>query len=76
MVIICRGYTFTRAKPVYVDINLNDFNMDIKEIEKKLPKTKAILSVSLFGYPCQIDEIKNCKKKVLLLLKTSSKFWF
>ena len=23
------------AKPVYVDINLNDFNMDIKEIEKK-----------------------------------------
>ena len=63
------------AKPVYVDINLNDFNMDIKEIEKKITKkTKAILSVSLFGYPCQIDEIKKiAKKKVLLLLKTQPK---
>ena len=62
------------AKPVYVDINLNDFNMDIKEIEKKITKkTKAILSVSLFGYPCQIDEIKKiAKKKGITLIEDSA----
>ena len=48
MVIICRGYTFTRSKPVYVDINLNDFNMDIKEIEKKLPKKLKQFYLSLY----------------------------
>ena len=57
------------AKPVYVDINLNDFNLNINEIKKKITKkTKAILSVSLFGYPCQIDKIKEIAKKNNIIL--------
>ena len=38
MVIICRVILLLGAKPVYVDINLNDFNMDIKEIKKNYQK--------------------------------------
>jgi UDP-2-acetamido-2-deoxy-ribo-hexuluronate aminotransferase len=38
------------ATPVFVDIDLNTYNIDITQIENAItPKTKAILAVSLFG---------------------------
>ncbi len=38
------------AKPVYVDIDPSDFNLDVSLIESKItPKTKAILPVHLYG---------------------------
>lgn len=52
------------AKPVFVDINPDTFNIDYKEIEKKItPKTKAIIPVHLYGQPCEMDKIMEIAKK-------------
>jgi perosamine synthetase len=48
------------AKPVFIDIDLNTFNIDPKLIKKKLTKkTKAIIPVHLFGLCADIDAIKQ-----------------
>ena len=48
------------AKPILADIDPETFNIDPKNIEKKITeKTKAILIVHLAGLPC--DLIKNLK---------------
>jgi len=52
------------AKPVFVDIDPNTFNMDVNEIEKRItPKTKAILPVHLYGQPADMDKILEIAKK-------------
>lgn len=52
------------AKPVFVDVDKHDWNIDPKEIEKKITKkTKAIVPVHLHGRPCNMDEIMKIAKK-------------
>lgn len=46
------------AKPVFVDVNANDFNINVANIEKAITsKTKVIMPVDFAGYPCDYDEI-------------------
>jgi UDP-2-acetamido-2-deoxy-ribo-hexuluronate aminotransferase len=46
------------AQPVFVDIEPDTCNIDAKLIEAKITtKTKAILPVSLYGQPADMDEI-------------------
>jgi perosamine synthetase len=48
------------AKPVFVDVSVNDFNIDPLKIKAKItPRTKAIIAVHLFGYPADIDAIRE-----------------
>ncbi len=48
------------AKPVFVDIDEKSYNIDPDKIEKAItPKTKAIISVSLYGQPADIDKINQ-----------------
>jgi perosamine synthetase len=55
---------FERAKPVFVDIKRGDYNLDETKIEEKITaKTKAILPVHVFGYPCNMGKISNIAKK-------------
>lgn len=50
--------------PIFVDINPNDFNIDVEKIEEKITsKTKAILAVHCFGYPCNVKRIKEIAVK-------------
>ena len=52
------------AKPVFVDIDENTFNIDHKKIEEKInDNTKAILIVSLYGQIPDIDEINIIAEK-------------
>lgn len=52
------------AKPVFADVCLDTYNIDPKEIEKKITdRTKAIIPVHIFGNPCNMDEIMNIAKK-------------
>ncbi len=52
------------AKPVFVDIKEETFNINYKLIEEKITeKTKAIIPVSLFGQIPEIDEINKIAKK-------------
>ncbi len=49
-----------KARPVFVDIEPDTFNIDAKLIEAAITKnTKAIIPVSLFGQPADIDHIQN-----------------
>jgi dTDP-4-amino-4,6-dideoxygalactose transaminase len=46
------------AKPVMVDINKEDFNISVAAIRKAItPRTKAIMSVDLGGFPCDYHDI-------------------
>lgn len=55
---------FLKAKPVFVDIDEKTYNIDPKKIEEKITsKTKAIMPVSLYGQPCDMDEINQIAKK-------------
>ncbi|MBU1026857.1 MAG: DegT/DnrJ/EryC1/StrS family aminotransferase [Candidatus Margulisbacteria bacterium] len=52
------------AKPVFVDIDPQTFNLDVSKIEEKLSgKTKAILPVHLYGLSCEMDKIMALAKK-------------
>ena len=58
-----------RCKPVFVDINNNNFNIDVKKIREKItPKTKAIMAVHCFGLPCDVEEIAKIAKENNLLV--------
>src|SRR3989338_1063876 len=47
------------AKPVFVDIEDETFNMNTEQIEEKITKkTKAILPVDLYGHPYDYDVVK------------------
>ena len=59
----------TGAKPVLADIDPNTFNIDPREIEKKITKkTKAILIVHFAGLPCDMEKILKITKKYKLKL--------
>src|SRR5438477_7092335 len=46
------------ATPVFVDVNSNDFNINLAAIEKAITsKTKVIMPVDFAGYPCDYNEI-------------------
>lgn len=46
------------AKPVFVDIREDDFNIDVEALEKKIsPTTKAIMPVHLFGQSADMDPL-------------------
>ncbi|MGE0561439.1 MAG: DegT/DnrJ/EryC1/StrS family aminotransferase [Flavobacteriales bacterium] len=48
------------AKPVFVDVNADDFNINIHEIRKAIsPKTKVIMPVDFGGLPCDYDELNK-----------------
>ena len=51
---------FTGAKPVFADIKADTFNLDPHLIEEKItPATRAIMPVHLYGYPAEMDAIKD-----------------
>ena len=52
------------AKPIFVDIQKDSFNIDPKAIEKAITsKTKAIMPVSLYGQMADMDEINAIAAK-------------
>mgnify|MGYP000495311530 CR=1 FL=1 len=55
---------FLKAKPVFVDINPDTYNIDVAKIEAAITdKTKAIMPVSLYGQPSDMDEINAIARK-------------
>jgi dTDP-4-amino-4,6-dideoxygalactose transaminase len=46
------------AKPVFVDIDINTFNLDLQQIAAAItPRTKAIIPVHLFGQPVDMTTL-------------------
>ncbi|MFH1597613.1 MAG: DegT/DnrJ/EryC1/StrS family aminotransferase [Patescibacteria group bacterium] len=71
--VIVPAYTFVstaevvaleRAKPVFVDIDPQTFNIDPDQIEEKITdKTKAIIPVHLYGQAAEMDTIMQIAQK-------------
>ena len=56
--------SFVGATPVFVDVDINTYNIDPVKIEEKITeKTKAIMPVHIFGQPCDMDSINEIAKK-------------
>lgn len=55
---------YVGAKPIFADVDPLTFNINPKEIEKKITsKTKAILPVHIFGQSCDMEPIMALAKK-------------
>lgn len=49
-----------RCKPVFVDIEPDNFTIDAEKIEQAItPNTKAIMPVHVFGYACDVEKIQE-----------------
>lgn len=60
---------YEKAKPVFVDIEKDTFNIDVSKIEEKITeKTKAILAVDVFSHPAEWDKLQEIAKKHNLFL--------
>ena len=52
------------AKPVFCDIDINTYNIDPLEIEKRInSKTRAIMVVHYAGFACNMEKIMNLARK-------------
>ena len=75
--VIMPSYTFTStanavllrgAKPVFVDVNSDDVNLDPKLVEKKInKKTKAIIVVHYAGFSCDMNYFLKLKKNTIFI---------
>jgi len=60
---------YTGALPVFVDAEPDSWNIDVSKIEEKITnKTKAIMPVSIFGHPCEMERIWEIAKKYNLMI--------
>ena len=56
-------------KPKFVDVDLKTFNIDLKDLKKKITnKTKVILAVHVLGNSTNMDKLKKIVKKNNLTL--------
>ena len=71
--VILSGYTcvmnvnpikYLGARPIYIDIEPNTFNINVDLIEDKITeKTKAIIAQHTYGYVCDMDKIIGIARK-------------
>lgn len=60
---------YLNAKPVFCDINLDTFNMDLESIESLITKkTKAVIPVHLFGLPVNMYMLNEISQKYNLIV--------
>lgn len=60
---------YTGAKPVFVDVEEDTFNINPELIEAAVtPRTKAILPVHLYGYICDMDALQKIADKYNLVI--------
>lgn len=61
--------TYVGAKPVFVEPDINTYNIDPSLIEASITeKTKVIMPVHLYGQPCDMDSIMDIAKKYKLYI--------
>lgn len=56
--------TYTGATPVFVEPDINTFNINPAKIEEKITdRTKAVMPVHLYGQPCEMDSVISIAQK-------------
>ena len=52
-------FIYEGAVPVFADVNPQTLNLDPAAVEALVTeRTKAIVAVDIFGYPCELDELR------------------
>jgi dTDP-4-amino-4,6-dideoxygalactose transaminase len=58
------GATLCGAKPVFVDCDIESYNIDPKKVEAAItPRTKAIVAVHLYGQPADLDHLMDIARR-------------
>jgi perosamine synthetase len=59
------------ATPVFADIDPRTYNLDPEAVEAAItPRTRAIVAVDIFGYPCELAELQAiCERHSLALVE-------
>ncbi len=59
------------ATPIFADIDPRTFNLDPAAVEAAItPRTKAIVGVDIFGYPCELDPLLDlCERHGLAFVE-------
>jgi len=62
---------WANLKPVYVDCNMDDFNMSASDLEAKITaNSKVVVVQHTFGLPCDMDKIRAiCSAYNLILIE-------
>ena len=66
-------FVYEGATPVFADIDARTLNLDPAAVEAAVTeRTKAIVAVDIFGYPCELDELRAiCDRHGLALIEDS-----
>jgi dTDP-4-amino-4,6-dideoxygalactose transaminase len=60
---------WNNLQPVFVDIEPDFYTLDPARVEAAItPRTKAILAVHVFGYPCQLEALADIARRHQLQL--------
>lgn len=67
-------FIFEGAAPVFADVDPRTLNMDPAALEAAITeRTRAVVAVDMFGYPCELDEIRAiCERHGLVLIEDSA----
>jgi perosamine synthetase len=59
------------ATPVFADIDERTLNLDPAAVEAAItPRTKVVVAVDIFGYPCELDPLRQlCERHGLTLIQ-------
>jgi perosamine synthetase len=62
------------ARPVFADVDQRTLNMDPAAVEAAVSeRTKAVVAVDMFGYPCELDELRAiCERHGLALIEDAA----
>jgi perosamine synthetase len=62
------------ATPVFADVDPRTLNMDPAAVEAAITaRTKAVVAVDMFGFPCELDEIRAiCDRRGLVLIEDAA----
>ena len=67
-------FLYQKARPVFIDVDPETFNIDVEKIEEKITKkTKAVVGVDIFGFPAEWKKIiKLAKKHNLMVIEDAA----
>ena len=67
-------FIYEGATPVFADVDPRTLNLDPAAVEAAITaRTKALVAVDIFGYPCELDELRAiCERHGLALIEDSA----
>jgi perosamine synthetase len=67
-------FIFEGATPVFADVDARTLNLDPTAVEDAITeRTKAVVAVDMFGYPCELDALGAiCERHGLVLIEDSA----